>query len=209
MNGLEEAGYDITDMAFNRSTAPGDENLLVRFFPKPCENKAKSEAEGRPIYEDKDYIEIRVPGEREVRYCQPANSIDIARFPEHYRRYKARMSQETAAGTPLSEWPGVTRAQVEEFKFLNVTTVEQLLSISDTNAQKFMGIRALQQKAKAYLESANGQAAANALLETQKQLAEQKAINERLMARLDALEAADEGDAAPAPRRRGRPAAQE
>lgn len=203
--GLEEADFGITDMAFNRSAAPGDEQLLVRFFPKPRENPEKTAAEGRPIFEDVDYIEIRVPGEREVRYCQPANKLDINRFPEHYRRYKQRMSQETTTGTPLAEWPGVTRSQVEELKFINVTTVEQLLSISDTNAQKFMGIRALQQKAKTYLDAAGGQAAANALAETQKQLAEQTALNESLLARLEALEKGAESEA---PRRRPRAAAE-
>ena len=204
--GLEEADFGITDMAFNRSAAPGDEQLLVRFFPKPRENPEKTAAEGRPIFEDVDYIEIRVPGEREVRYCQPANNIDIARFPDHYRRYKARMSQEATTGTPLAEWPGVTRSQVEELKFINVTTVEQLLSISDTNAQKFMGIRALQQKAKAYLDAAGGQAAANALEETRKQLAEQTELNKNLLARLEALEQG--AGATDAPRRRPRAAAE-
>lgn len=204
--GLEEADFGITDMAFNRSMAPGDDQLLVRFFPKPRENPEKTAAEGRPIFEDVDYIEIRVPGEREVRYCQPANKLDINRFPEHYRRYKQRMSQETTTGTPLAEWPGVTRSQVEELKFINVTTVEQLLSISDTNAQKFMGIRALQQKAKAYLDAAGGQAAANALAETQKQLAEQTELNKNLLARLEALEQG--AGATDAPRRRPRAAAE-
>lgn len=203
--GLEEADFGMTDMAFNRNAAPGDEHLLVRFFPVPTENKAKSEAEGRPIFEDVDYIEIRVPGAKDPLYCQPARKNNIDRFPEHYRRYKARMSQEIVSGTPLTEWPGITRGQVEELKFVNVLTVEQLIAMSDTHAQKFMGINSLKEKAKAYLAAAGDQAAANALAESQRQLAEQKELNQSLMARLDALERA-----APAeldtPRRRQRAA---
>ncbi len=201
----EEADFSMTDMAFSRAatpgtTRPGDENLLVRFFQKPRQNAAKTEAEGRPIFEDVDYIEIRIPGARDVAYCQPVTQIDRDRFPEHWRLYKARMQAEVVQGTPLAEWPQISRSLAEELKFLHITTVEQLANVSDANIQRIMGGHGLKAKAKAFLESGTE------LESTRQQLAAQEALNKQLLARLEALEnaGAQTGDE-PVPRRRGRP----
>ena len=159
----------------------GDETLLVRFYLHPKQNRVKSEAEGRPIFEDTDYIEIMQPGNKDSIIKRPATEMDKQRFAEHYRKYEARQSQDHIEGTVIDQAPFVTRAQVEELKFLNIRTVEQLAGLSDSNAQGIMGIQALKQKAKDWLESASDNA-------TKEALAEQKAINEALLARLDALE---------------------
>lgn len=190
---LPEADYDLTQSAFmsggRRGMQPGDENLLVRFFPQPIQNMAKTEAEGRPIFDEVDFIEIRKPGMPDAMYREKANDIDKARFSDYYRDYKERKAQVAVTGTPLSDWPGVTRAQVEEFRHYSILTVEHLATLSDNIGQKFMGIQALKAKAAAYLEASKDQAAANALEETRKQLAESQAMNADLLARIEALEA--------------------
>jgi hypothetical protein len=63
-------------------------------------------------------------------------------------------------------------------KFFGVHSVEQLASMPDSQAQKFMGIQALKQKAKDYIEAAKG----NAPLE------QLRAENEELRNRMEALE---------------------
>ena len=130
-----------------------DDTLLVRFYPKARENKVESAKEGRPIFHDVDYIEIRTPGSRDA-VARPAKPGDIARFPKHYEAYKNRTSQEVNDGTPLAEWPGVTRSQAEELGFFNVKTVEQLASMADNHATGFMGIQALKRKASEWIDQA-------------------------------------------------------
>jgi hypothetical protein len=179
--GLEEADYGMTDMALGRASAQaGDENLLVRFFMHPKQDHDRSEAEGRPVFVEAEYIEIITPGNKDNIISRPASEIDRKRFPRHYQAYKARASQEVVEGTPLEEWPSITRSLVEELKFYNIRTVEQLLAVSDADAQKFQGLNAIKDKARAFLEKAKGQNAEVDAL---------KAQNADLLGRLERLEA--------------------
>lgn len=182
---MQEAEMGLTSMAFegNSNRHNGDENLLVKFYTSAKLNKAKSKEEGRPIFEDRAYIQIMQPGNKESIVARPATDMDKHRFAEHYRKFLAREDQEAIEGTPLVEWPGITRSAAEELKFYNVLSVEQLATMSDTNAQGFRGMNALRQTARDYLEAASDLAGAQAL-------AEQKAINADLLERLNALEAA-------------------
>ena len=145
---------------FNQTSQSNmDATLLVRFYSKPRENKIESAKEGRPIFHDVDYIEIRTPGSRDA-VARPASAGDIARFPKHYEAYKNRTSQEVNDGTPLAEWPGVTRSQAEELAFFNVKTVEQLAGMPDNHATGFMGIHALKRKANEWIDQAKENAKA-------------------------------------------------
>jgi hypothetical protein len=187
---LDEADYSLTSMAMGQSaTNPGDETLLVKFYSEPVQDAAKSEAEGRPIFVDKDMIMIRVPGQANPLKNTIATDFDKRRFPEHYRKYKERVSQVPVEGTPLAQWPGISRSQVEEFRFFNIVTVEQLANMSDAHSHKFMGINALKAKAKAYLEASSTQAAINRENAVNKQLEEQLAVNQSLTEANDKLEA--------------------
>lgn len=188
---LAEADMGLTNMAFGGNSArfQGDETLLVKFFKHPRLNDGKSKEEGRPIYEEVDYIQIMQPGNKDSIIIRPATDMDKNRFAEHYNRYTARQQEDYIEGTLLEDWPGITRAMCEELRFFNVRTLEQLIAMSDTNAQGIMGINLLKDKAKSYLEEADSNAAAQAL-------ADQKAENERLLGligqlnnRLDELEA--------------------
>jgi hypothetical protein len=175
---LEEAKYGETEMALASGRNTGDETLLVRFYLKPWQNQAKSKLEGRPIFEELEHIEIRVPGNKSNIIMRPATDRDKNRFPEHYRKFKAREDQEAVEGTLLSEWPGVTRGQCEEMKFFNIRTVEQLANMADSNAHNVMGIQALKAKATRYLETSKESA-------TAEKFAALEAKYEALLARFD------------------------
>ena len=137
----------------------GDENLLVRFFIDAVEDTAETAKQGRKIFKDVEWIDIRIPGSRDavirpVRPKGPQNDID--RFPRHYSLFKARIgNDEQVVGTPLAAWPwqGMTRSRVEELKFLNIRTVEQLAGMSDSLGMKIMGYHGMKQAAQAFLES--------------------------------------------------------
>ncbi|MGH8694057.1 MAG: hypothetical protein ACREVM_07505, partial [Burkholderiales bacterium] len=101
-----------------------------------------------------------------------ASDEDKTRFATQFTAYRSYASQ--AVGTPLSQVPWLTEAQIEEMKFFNITTVEALAGVSDAVTQKFMGITDLKQKAQKYLDDAD-QAAGNAQGEQIKALQNQVA----------------------------------
>lgn len=166
-----------------------DHNLHVTFYKHPQQNDAMTKEKGRPIFEDKDYISIRQPGNKDHIIVRPATDMDKSRFAEHYRKYTAREGDyESVEGTPLSEWSGVTRSQVEELKYLNVRTVEQLAGVADSNAQQFMGLQMLKQKAGAYLETAKDEAVSESLSEARRENEELKVLLSELGSKVEALE---------------------
>lgn len=187
------------------TTNDGDKSLLVKFYTAPQQDMDATKKEGRPIFKDVEMIDIRIPGNKDNIVVRPVRESDKQRFPEHYRLFKNRVegAKEEMVGMPLVLWPEVTAAQVEEFKYFNVRTVEQLAGIPDSTAQKFVGIQDLRRKATAFLEAANKKAPLSkmrgeietlqkqmqALAETNERL--QKA-NERLQRKLEKAEAAED-----------------
>jgi len=202
---IEEADYGMTHTAFNNSAEmQGDEQLLVRFFSAEKQNMAKTEEEGRPIYDMVDWVEIHQPGNKLSAIMRIATDRDKQRFHRHWNAYKSRESQEELSGTPLEQWPGITKAQVAELKFLNVHSIEQLVNLSDGSSRTLLGIADIKRKAKAYLQAADQQKAANEIEATRSQLEYQKELNAKMAARLEALESVL-GEVA-TPKKRGRPA---
>jgi hypothetical protein len=159
---MAEVAYDELVDAFSNPGGQwaGDSKLFARFFLHPVIDEELSTAQGRPVFRETEYVEIIVPGDKDNTICRPVRTSpvsDIRRFPRQYAQFKEGVEQ-AAVGTPLSAWPGVTRAQVEELKYFKVTTVEQLAGMADSVAQNFAGIVALKVRAKDYLARASGEA---------------------------------------------------
>jgi hypothetical protein len=164
---LTESNYSETDLAMNNGRYHGDNTLLVKFFMNPKINSAKSAEAGRPIFKEVPYIQIMQPGNKDSIIIRPATEMDKKRFAEHFRKFEAREDQEAIEGTLLDEWAGITRSQCEELKYLNIRTVEQLSTVSDSNSQGIMGIGFLKEKANKYLTDTAGDATAEALSDLQ------------------------------------------
>jgi hypothetical protein len=175
---LQNDSQGFTEVAMNRSAGAGDDQLAVKFYLAPLQNQQKSKDEGRPIFEDKEFIKIMIPGSKSNVIDRVVRQSDFSRFPEHYRRFKARIDQDLVEGTRLEEWPGITRGQCEELKFFNVFTVEQLATLAASSAGNIMGIQALKTKATIYLDSSKDNA-------TAEKFAELEAKYEALLARVD------------------------
>ena len=152
---MATADYDYNDFT-EAGSQKADENLLVRFYMKPVQDKAASAKEGRPIFKEKEYIEIRVPGSRHPQAARPVTYRDKQRFHRHYEAYKAR-KELAVEGTVLSEWPAITRSQVQELEFFGVKTVEQLASVADSKLKNFAGLGRLKQVAVAWLEESKSE----------------------------------------------------
>lgn len=131
-----------------------DKSLLVKFFIKPVQDHEATSREGRPIFKDVEYVDIRIPGKKSGGVARPARVTDLERFPEHYRRFKNRQEM-PQDGTPLAEWPPISRSMVEQLAYLNIKTVEQLAELNDNHCSQIMGGHTFKQKAKDFLEYAD------------------------------------------------------
>lgn len=152
---METLDYDYT---IHSTPGKGDDTLLVKFFTAPVQDMKASEAAGRPIFKDVEWIDIRIPGNRDNVVNRPTRPTDLTRFPRHYAAFKARDSAtEKVVGTLLDQWTwrGMTRARVEELKHFNIRTVEQLANASDAVALNFHGFQEMKLAANRYLAVAN------------------------------------------------------
>ena len=152
---LAEAGFSMTENAMGDLSArfAKDDHLFVKFHTQPLHNQKKSAEAGRPIYDDREYVSIMVPGDKCSIIDRPASPEDIQRFPKHYERFKTNAADQST-GTPLEHWPSLTRSQVEEMKYFGVHTVEQLAGMADTQTQQFRGMNTLRTKAQQFLDAA-------------------------------------------------------
>jgi hypothetical protein len=165
--------------------------LHVVFSIDSVKREFLSEEAGRPIHEDVEIITIMIPGDKNYAPVREATQADRERFPLEYARFKNGMKEEEQAiGTPLKEWPAMSRSMAKDFGHFNVHTVEQLASLSDQAKQAYgMGANEWCIKAKAFLETAkDGAATARYAVENEElkaSLAEMRAEMATLAARLE------------------------
>jgi len=121
-----------------------DDFLVVLFRHHPKQNDVKTAAEGRPVFDDQEMCEIRIPGVKDVKifpalelspikivnpYTREEKRITYAeRFKYQYQQFKAEAAQ-TKSGTPLDYAPFLTEARRAELRAQNIYTVEQLAVI--------------------------------------------------------------------------------
>lgn len=181
---------------FNGQQAEQDKALLVKFFTMPLRNEEKSLAEGRPIFDDTDMIEIRVRGTKDNIVQRPVRPDDKQRFRDAWRAHQDG-EKAVQSGTPLSQWPVMSTSQVEEMKYLGFFTVEQIAEASDSVVAKVTGLQTLKNKAKSFIEFSKGAApleqlqtklteASNETETLRRQLAETQAALAKLTARAEA-----------------------
>ena len=123
----------------------------VRFFNDPIQNKAKSEAAGRPVFDDIPSISIQYPGMDEtVRRVEPR---DIQAYEEEWKAFQAG-NEPVQSGLPLVEWAMVTGSVVKELHYLGFKTVEQLAAANDEVRRKLGPLGNLVKKAQDYIDAA-------------------------------------------------------
>lgn len=141
------------DVTSSLTGSPQGGKLLVRFSLEPVHNPAKSAEAGRPMFDDVEYVEIRVPGDKTNVTKVPATSRHKEEHAGAYGAFKKGITA-PADGTPLSEWPGCTRGQVETLAHFGIRTVEEFAAVNDGNLQNLGPFIALRQKARDYLAQA-------------------------------------------------------
>ncbi len=102
----------------------------VGFGLVAVENAKKSALAGHPVFDDREFVKIIIPGDRQSVYCQPATDRHKQRFPRAYALFKMRETQPVAEGMPIEQWPQVTRAMAFTLRAANIPTVEAYRSAS-------------------------------------------------------------------------------
>jgi hypothetical protein len=145
---------------------PSDENnadsrLQVKFYKRPVQQEQETLEAGRPIYKEFDFVHICVAGDTLTEIDTYALNSHKLRFPIQWARYQNRIGSEDqeVVGTPVSEWPLVSKSQAEELRAMKFYTVEAIANASDQQLQR-MGMAAGQSpysfrdKAKSFLNLA-------------------------------------------------------
>lgn len=185
----QTAEYDYNDFQDSKQDS-ADATLLVKFYFHAYKDVAASSEEGRPIFVDKEYIDIRVPGQRDS-IVRPATPRDKLRFPKHYAAFQARIEM-PVEGTPLIEWPAISRSLADELSFKNIKTVEQLSELNDSLMHNIHGAQNFKQKAKDWLLQAKDDSVLSTLRDELGKrdvtIAEQAELLQSAITRIEGLE---------------------
>lgn len=153
-----------------------DKSVFAEFYMRQMYQEFLSEQEGRPIYHDVAHLRIIFPADRTKVYDQAVKMksddrgpSDPERFPRQWLAFENQKEQ-IVDGTPIDQWPPITRSRAMELKGSNIFTVEQFASIPDS-AHLGLGWQKERELARNWLEQAKG-----------------GAVISQLMAKLDVLE---------------------
>lgn len=152
------------------SLQPRNAGVTPIFKNMAIEDKSKSKLAGRPIFDDIEVVELRIPGTKDfsvhpaTEFCGwtvdeetgEQNKLTYAeKYSRQYRQFKERQHQ-TMTGTPLDYIPFLTEGKRAELRALSIYTVEMLAGL-DGQPLKNLGIggRDLKNKAAEYLASSD------------------------------------------------------
>lgn len=103
--------------------------LLIGFSILRERDAFRSDAEGREIINEVEIISIRMRGSMD-EIVRLVTDEDRNRFLPIYRAWKERQAA-PISGTPLDDWPGITRSLCEELAGKGFRSVEQLAEMPD------------------------------------------------------------------------------
>lgn len=185
-------------LAFLQGLPSDDATCIARFFLKPVLLGKRSRDEGRPIYEDREFVEIKVKGQPQQVVHEQVTDAHRQRFPRAYAAFKAGQEM-PVIGTPIEMLPGLPPSRLDSMKAIGMRTIEDIANAPEFALQKMgMGARELQDKARAFLGKSTQEVVKmqDELRAKDKQLADMQQQMAHLQAQIEALAK---------PRRPGRP----
>lgn len=155
------------------------DGAALRIWKDAAPNKFQSEQHGIPLFDEVIYVEVITPGSRDSTpvfelkrvFCAEMNHPQplYGQKYEELKQYVLDFERDdkitsSLAGTPLVQWPELTRTLIATLKAQGVFTVDALAELPD---QKLHVVgpdgRSWREKAKAYIENAKGGAYATEL----------------------------------------------
>jgi hypothetical protein len=180
-------------MAIDSDTQGADARLAVQFYKKSVKQQQASDEAGRPIFKEFDFVRIMIPGDNLTEIDTYAQDSHKQRFPRQWAHYQNQVTNhEDIIGTPLDQWPQVTRSQADELRGLKFHTVESIADCSDQQLQRIgmvagMSPHNFRLKAKAFLNLASDSAE---VAQREQELQTLKEENAKIKAETDAKLAA-------------------
>jgi hypothetical protein len=180
-------------MAIDSDVQNADSRLAVQFYKKAVKQEFESNEAGRPIFKEFDFVRIMIPGDNLTEIDTYARDSHKQRFPRQWAHYQNQtQGHQDIIGTPIDQWPQITRAQAEELRGLKFPTVESIADCSDQQLQRIgmvagMSPHNFRQKAKAFLNLATESAEVSAREAEMQALREE---NDKIKAETDAKLAA-------------------
>lgn len=188
-----------------------DSALHVVFYTRTTPNPFLTEQTGSQKFQDETFIRILIPGRNDLTIDEPAREDHKKRFPHQWAVFMNTQSEAgQVTGTPVTEWPSISRSMAEDLKGKRFYTVEQIAECSDGQIQALgMDGNVLRQKARAFLkvakDTALAQQQAAELERKQKEMEDLKASIPAMIADAVARAMANPAIAADmAPKKRGR-----
>ena len=146
-----EAEFDYT---LFQEQQKADRGIRVKFTIKSVPDKKQTEEFKRPIFRDIEMVEMLIPGRRHPTIRRLDDALR-RRFKSQYDAWKEDNNAEVDFGTPLIEYPKISRSLVEELAHFKVKTVEQLALMPDTQASQFQNGLTIKREAEKWLEEAD------------------------------------------------------
>jgi hypothetical protein len=180
-------------MAIDSDTQGADARLAVQFYKKSVKQDIASDEAGRPIFKEFDFVRIMIPGDNLTEIDTYAQESHKQRFPRQWAHYQNQVvGHQDIVGTPLDQWPQVTRSQADELRGLKFHTVESIADCSDQQLQRIgmvagMSPHNFRLKAKAFLNLANDSAE---VAQREAELQALRSENDKIKAETDAKLAA-------------------
>lgn len=146
-----------------------DRPAMVRFEKRPIEDKEASRKEGKVVFKDIDYVLVTPPYSRDCHeqkvdkwLDQVEKNVRNGRTPpewlDHWKKAYQKWKEGLELplnGTPVSNWPAITPAQVKTCHMVGILTIEDLALANDEGLRRLgMGGRDLKNKAQAYMKAA-------------------------------------------------------
>lgn len=201
---MSKLASDLDNKDFVGATNP-DSRLAVVFYKKPVQNEFESQRQGRPIFFDADFVRIQVPGDTTTAIDTFAREEHKQRFPLHWARYQNSQGADAKEiGTPIDQWPMISKSQCEELRAIKFHTVESIATASDLQLQSIgmiagMSPFAFRDRAARFLKVAHDDSVAN---EAEGRAAAAEEKNRELEAKLLALQ--EQVSKLAQPKKRGR-----
>jgi hypothetical protein len=176
-------------MAIESDISNPDSRLAVKFYKRPVKLEDESIAQGRPIFQEFDFIKILVPGDALTEIDTYVSEGHKTRFPIQWANYMNRQGSEIGfSGTPITEWPQISVSQAEELKGIKFHTVESIAHASDQQLQKIgmiagMSPHNFRERAKTFLNLASESAD---ISKREEEITQLKEENAKIKAETDA-----------------------
>lgn len=148
----------------------GDEILDVSFYEQLVNG------------EPKDFIHIKVPGDKTVEVISEVDERYRQRFARKYEAYKNLQSYDN--GTPLSEWDNVPEGLKRELQHQSFKYVEQVAGAPESAFARIMGGIQWKNKAQEFLN--RGKKSSEDIIAKQQEVIEQ--MQQQMAALLEAVQ---------------------